>query len=228
MPIELVVFDMAGTTVHNGDAVNRCFRAALSAAGLTVDAAAVNAVMGLPKPEAIRRLVGDTALAERVAAIHADFAERMRHHYRTDPDIREVPGAGATFARLRRAGIRVALDTGFSRDIAQLAIDRLGWGGERPAIDASVTSDEVPRGRPYPDMIHHLMKRCGVRDATRVAKVGDTPADLEEGRSAGCGLVVGVTSGSHTRAELARHPHTHLISSVADLPALLGLPSGTA
>jgi phosphonatase-like hydrolase len=228
MPIELVVFDMAGTTVHDGDAVNRCFRAALADAGLTVDAAAVNAVMGLPKPEAIRRLLGETTLTERVAAIHADFTGRMQRHYLTNPDIREVPGAGATFARLRRAGIRVALDTGFSRDIAQVVIDRLAWGGECPAIDASVTSDEVPRGRPYPDMIHHLMKRCGVRDATRVAKVGDTPADLEEGRSAGCGLVVGVTSGSHTRDELVRHPHTHLIASVADLPALLGLRAGIA
>jgi phosphonatase-like hydrolase len=223
MAIELVVFDMAGTTVHDGDAVNRCFRAAVADAGMAVDAAAVNAVMGLPKPEAIRRLVGSSPLGERVAAIHADFVERMRHHYATDPEVREVPGAAATFARLRRAGIRVALNTGFSRDIAQTVIDRLGWGGESPAIDASVASDEVPRGRPYPDMIRHLMQRCGVSDPARVAKVGDTPADLEEGNNAGCGLVVGVTGGSHTRAELARHPHTHLIASVADLPAVLGL-----
>jgi phosphonatase-like hydrolase len=226
MSIELVVFDMAGTTVYDGDAVNRCFREAVAGAGLAVDAAAVNAVMGLPKPEAIRRLVGTSPLADRVAAIHADFAQRMRHHYATSPEVREVPGAAATFARLRRAGIRVGLDTGFSRDIAQVVIDRLGWGGERPVIDTSVTSDEVPRGRPHPDMIHHLMRRCGVSDPAHVAKVGDTPADLAQGRAAGCGLVIGVTSGSHTRAELARHPHTHLIDSVTDLPALLGLPPG--
>jgi phosphonatase-like hydrolase len=222
MPIELVVFDMAGTTVHDGDAVNRCLRAALAGAGLTVDREAVNAVMGLPKPEAIRRLVGASALADRVAAIHDDFVERMCRHYRTDPDVREVPGATATFGRLRRAGVRVALDTGFSRDIARLIIDRLGWGGASPVIDASVTSDEVPRGRPFPDLIHRLMQQCGVSDAARVAKVGDTPADLVEGQAAGCGMVVGVTSGSHTREELARYPHTHLIASVADLPALLG------
>jgi phosphonatase-like hydrolase len=223
MSIELVVFDMAGTTVHDGDAVNRCFRAALADAGLAVDAAAVNAVMGLPKPEAIRRLVAASPLAHRVQAIHADFVARMRHHYATDPEVREVPGAAATFARLRRAGIRVGLDTGFSRDIAQVVIDRLGWGGADPVIDASVASDEVPRGRPYPDMIDHLMRQCGVGDHARVAKVGDTPADLTEGHGAGCGLIIGVTSGSHTREELTRHPHTHLIASVADLPALLGL-----
>jgi len=223
MMIELVVFDMAGTTVHDGDAVNRCLRAALAGAGLAADAAAVNGVMGLPKPEAIRRLVAASPLADRVAAIHADFVERMRRLYLTDPEVREVAGATATFDRLRRAGVRVGLDTGFSRDIAQVIIDRLGWGGERPAIDASVTSDEVPRGRPYPDMIHHLMRRCGVSEAARVAKVGDTPADLAQGHNAGCGMVIGVTGGSHTRDELARHPHTHLIESVVELPELLGL-----
>ena len=71
-----------------------------------------------------------------------------------------------------------------------------------------------------------LMQRCGVSDPARVAKVGDTPADLAQGHNAGCGLVIGVTSGSHTREQLAGHPHTHLIESVADLPAVLGLTAG--
>ncbi len=50
MEIELVVFDMAGTTVNDDDSVNRCLRSSLAAAGLSVTAAQVNAVMGLPKP----------------------------------------------------------------------------------------------------------------------------------------------------------------------------------
>ena len=49
--IELVVFDMAGTTVNDEDAVNRCVRDALGAAGLAVSPADVNRVMGLPKPD---------------------------------------------------------------------------------------------------------------------------------------------------------------------------------
>jgi phosphoglycolate phosphatase-like HAD superfamily hydrolase len=67
------------------------------------------------------------------------------------------------------------------------------------------------------------MARLGVADSRRVAKVGDTPADLHEGTNAGCGMVIGITGGTHTRAELEPHPHTHLIESVRDLPALLRL-----
>ena len=222
MPIELVVFDVAGTTVEDGDAVNSCFRAALAEFGLAVDPAAVNAVMGLHKPEAIRRLVeASPALRGQVDAIHRRFADRMRRHYAEDPAIREVPGAAATFADLRRAGVKTALNTGFGRDILDGLLARLGWSGYPPAVDAVIASDEVPRGRPHPDMIRSLMARLGVLDTARVAKVGDTPVDLEEGANAGCGLVVGVTTGAFPRAALARMPHAVLIDSVADVLAVL-------
>jgi phosphonatase-like hydrolase len=219
MALELVVFDMAGTTVYDGNAVSDCLRAELSAAGLSVEPAAVKEVMGLPKPVAIRELVAQSpALRDRVAELHRGFVARMLHHYATDPTVAAMPGATAGFAALRQAGVKVALDTGFSRDIAQALIDRLGWNA---AIDASVTSDEVPRGRPFADMIQHLMGRLGVASADCVAKVGDTPSDLQEGLNAGCRWVIGVTNGTHTRAELERWPHTHLVTSVADVAGLL-------
>ncbi len=225
--IELVVFDLAGTTVHDGDAVNACFRATLAAWGIESEPAVVNTVMGLPKPEAIRILLeqfgapgGVTPSLEIINAIHEDFTSRMRRYYAGDPAVREVPGATAAFAALRRGGIKVALNTGFSRPIADVLLTRLGW---RPpaVIDADVTSDEVPRGRPHPDMIRHLMARLGIQDARRVAKVGDTRADLEEGTNAGCGLVIGVTTGSFSREQLQACPHSDILESVADVPALL-------
>ncbi len=225
-PIELVVFDIAGTTVEDPGVVNRCLRDALAAAGLSLDAAGVNRVMGLPKPLAIARLIDDAGrapdLGERAEAIHRDFVARALAFYREDPSVREVPGAGELFRMLRAAGLRVALDTGFDRPITDALLRRLGWA-EGTAVDATISSDEVERGRPYPDMIRALMRRLGVESPTRVAKVGDTPSDLEEGTNAGCGLVVGVTGGTHSRQQLEPFPHTHLIASIRELPAILGL-----
>jgi phosphonatase-like hydrolase len=221
--IELVVFDMAGTTVHDGDAVNSSFRAALAAVGVEADPAVVSSVMGLAKPEAIRILLacsGRSLAESEVHAIHEDFVRRMCRYYQADPSVREVPGAAATFAALRRKGIKVALSTGFSRVVADVLLTRLGWRSPE-VIDADVASDEVPRGRPHPDMIQLLMMRLGIRDACRVAKVGDTKADLEEGANAGCGLVIGVTSGSFTLAQLQACPHSHILQSVAEVPELL-------
>jgi phosphonatase-like hydrolase len=218
MPIELVVFDLAGTTVEDAGAVNACLRAALEAAGVSVSPTQVDAVMGLPKREALRRLLSSPAA--QVEAVHADFERLMLRYYESDPAVREIPGTSATFARLKEAGIKVAVNSGFGRAIGRAVLDRLGWD-RAGLLDGSVMSDEVPRGRPHPNMIRLLMDRLSVVDAGRVAKVGDTPADLEEGASAGCGLVVGVTTGAHSRDQLAQFPHTHLLESVADLPALM-------
>jgi phosphonatase-like hydrolase len=226
MGIELVVFDMAGTTVNDEDSVNGCVRAALQAVGLSVRAAEVNAVMGLPKPDAIAILVKNSGmqdlLGDQIQAIHRDFVARSIAFYEHDPSVHEVAGATRVFQILSKAGVRVALNTGFDRSITQVILDRLGWSQSR-SIDASICSDEVPRGRPHPDMIRSLMDRLGVADPQRVAKVGDTPADLLEGNNAGCGLIVGVTQGTHTRKELEPYPHTCLIDTIAAFPGLLGL-----
>jgi phosphonatase-like hydrolase len=225
MDIELVVFDLAGTTVNDDDGVHRAVQSALAAVGLTVSRDQVNEVMGIPKPQALAHLIqqaGRHDLSPQLDAIHADFVARMIHFYQTDRSVHEIAGAGQVFRLLRSAGIKVALDTGFSRDIVDVLLGRLGWNDSR-LVNLSVTSDEVSRGRPHPDMIERAMAALAVTDPRRIAKVGDTPADLQEGTHAGCGVVVGVTSGSHTADQLRLWPHTHLITSVVELPALLGI-----
>jgi len=221
--IELAVFDMAGTTVHDGNAVNDSFRAALAAADVASDPARVNLVMGLPKPEAIRILLieaGREPAPAAIDAIHADFVKRMRTYYATSPDIREVPGAAAVFAALRKMGVKIALNTGFNRAITDVLLERLGWRVP-DVIDGCVCSDEVPHGRPHPDMIRLLMSRLNVRDALSVAKIGDTWADLEEGVQAGCALNIGVTSGAFSREQLLSRPHSHIVESVVQVPEII-------
>lgn len=218
MQIKLVVFDMAGTTVEDKNGVAHCLMAALAADGIEVQLDQVNAVMGIPKPLAIQNLT-ESDDAARIDAIHRDFQARMIEHYRTHPDVREVDGATDVFIALRASGIKVALDTGFDRTIVDVILNRLGWDDR--LLDATAASDEVPRGRPHPDLIHYLMAKTGIEDPAEVAKIGDTPSDLQEGTAAGCGLVIGVTEGSHTHEQLAIYDHTHIVASVRDVPSLL-------
>ena len=125
----------------------------------------------------------------------------MQRYYREDERVGPVDGAEETFHALRTAGVRVALNTGFSRVVLDEILMRLRWGGPAGPIDATIASDEVARGRPYPDMIDALRARLGGIAYTEVAKVGDTPIDLQEGTMARCGLVVGVLSGAHDREQ---------------------------
>ncbi len=224
-PFELAVFDVAGTTVLDGDAVLECLLSAVETRA-AVTAPAALAVMGLPKPVAIRHLLsasGDipaAALDEAVEAAHRDFRNAMIMRYQHGP-LAAAAGVERVFAALQDAGIAVALDTGFSRDILDTVLARLGWT-EGATVDFTIASDEVERGRPHPDLIHRLMALAGVTDARAVVKTGDTPSDLAEGLAAGCGLVVGVTYGTHTREQLTR-PGVRTIDRLRDLLPLMGL-----
>ncbi len=225
MGIRLVVFDVSGTTVHDGGgAVQRAMRDALAAAGVTVRPGAIEGVLGMAKPQAIRTVLeghGRDELLPELPRIHEDFERRMISFYRHDPGVRPIDGADAVFARLRGAGVQVALGSGFSRTVLDAVLERVGWARPGATVDATIASDEVARGRPHPDMIDALRTRLGGIPYPQVAKVGDTPVDLHEGTMARCGLVVGVLTGSHRRDSLATHPHDHLLDSIADLPALL-------
>lgn len=222
---DMVVFDLAGTTVvDEGDVVSvELCEAVREVAGVELPTSAATALMGIRKPDAIRQLIEGAARpapAELVERTHECFRRRMMDHYRTSPRVAEISGTTTTFMALRERGIKVCLDTGFSRDITEVIIDRMGWR-KHGLIDASVTSDEVPLGRPAPFMIFKAMAELGLSDVSRVVKVGDTPSDLQEGRNAGCGRVVGVCRGSHTREQLAGHFHTDLIEDVSVLPMTL-------
>jgi phosphonatase-like hydrolase len=224
---QLVVFDVAGTTVSDGDIVIDAVDQALKEGGVHADRHAIRALMGVPKPVAIRTLLerhrdGIADLDASATKIHETFLARALERYRHAAELREMDGAAAVFAALRQRHVKVALDTGFSRPILDVLLDRLGWTAPG-TIDCSVTSDEVPHGRPAADLIRRAMHLTGVVDPQTVAKVGDTPVDIQSGRAAGCGWVVGVAFGTHSRAELEPHRPDAVIDRLADLVSLLQL-----
>ncbi len=221
MNIKVVVFDMAGTTVEDSDNVHEALIKGFASVGMTIDRQDANSVMGIPKPVAIRTLLSDKFMlkehiGEQVTKIHKAFVAEMISFYETDTSVKAKANAEETFLALRALGVKVCIDTGFSRDIADVIIKRLGWS-EKNLIDFSVTSDEVNNGRPFPDMIFKVMQHLNIQSAAQVAKVGDTISDLQEGTSAGCSIVAGITTGAFTREELSAVNHTHLIDDLLEI-----------
>lgn len=226
-PPSLVVFDLAGTTVEDKAKVAEFLQGAMAFIGYPVSFPEANAVMGERKPVAIAKLLtprlGPTTLEHPlVEKGNTEFLRLTNHYYATSPEVREIEGASAVFSILRRAGLRIACDTGFERSTVDILLGRLGWL-ERGLLDAHVTSDEVPHGRPAPDLIFEAMRRTGITDIKRVAKVGDTPSDIGEGHAAGCPWVIAVTYGTHRQDQLEPHHPTHFLHELNALPALLGV-----
>lgn len=212
--VELVVFDVAGTTVKDAGQVRDAFAAALSEHGVEVTPEQLSGVRGSSKREAVLRFVPEENLANTV---YCSFREHLARLYRTR-GVEPVEGAEAVFRWLRLRGLRVALNTGFDRETTRLLLDALSW--DEGVVDAVVCGDDVRRGRPAPDLIFRAMGEAGAADARRVVNVGDTVLDLQAGHNARVRWNVGVLSGAHGRELLEQAPHTHLLDSVAALPDL--------
>lgn len=219
--ISLVCLDMAGTTVHDGGVVVDAFRTALTDVGLEPGTAAHDHAvqyaldtMGQSKIAVFTALFdGDTVRAEAAnAAFERAYAATVGR------GVRPVDGAVDVLEALRASGTKVALTTGFSPVTRDAVLDALGW---QDRVDLALSPADAGRGRPFPDMVLAAVLRTQTDEVRQVAVVGDTVADLLTGTRAGASVVAGVRTGTHQDADFATVPHTHVLDSVVDLPALL-------
>jgi phosphonatase-like hydrolase len=219
--IRLASLDMAGTTIDEGGAVYAVLRDAVErATGASVPDDLLSRWSGTDKREAIVGLL--TGIGQDLAqtdAIFAAFSDDLATAYANDPPVL-LPGIAETVSQLRSDGVRVALQTGYRREVAEGLLDAVGWKVGRD-VDALVTAEDVSASRPAPYLIFRTMEATGVVDVREVLVAGDTVNDVTAGTRSGARFVVGVLTGAHTVAELGAARHTHLLPSVADVPALL-------
>lgn len=225
--IRLAVFDIAGTTIKDNSNVAAAFQQAFLQHGFSeVSLAEANEKMGYPKPMAIREILSqhiansDTITENLVDEIHEVFVANMIEYYKQTPGIAPMDDAEAVFSKLQQMGIKVGLDTGFSRDITDVILDRVGWKNS-PLIDLTVASDEVRQGRPFPDMIQRMMELLEIEDTREIIKIGDTEVDINQGHQTGCLMSIAVTTGAYSEDELRKHKPTHVIHSLSELVPII-------
>jgi phosphonatase-like hydrolase len=220
---ELVVSDFAGTAMKEEGAVLVAYRLALNEFDIPFTEEDLAARRGASKRAVFQELAARVRTPDEADLIApkalAVFEEALRQEYENGP-VREIDGAGAAVAALRAAGVKVALTSGFDRGLVDLLVRRLGWEG---LFDRVLASDDAPVGRPAPYLIYRAMTELRVFDVGRVAVVGDTPLDLQAAANARAGWIIGVLSGAHGLETLGMTPHTHVLPSIAGLPALFGL-----
>jgi phosphonoacetaldehyde hydrolase len=205
--IRLVVLDWAGTAVDFGCfAPVASFARALERHGVSPTDEQVRRPMGLAKLDHLRSLLEIPELSDQWHARHGRpwSDPDLERIYRDDyiplqmeaiaGHDRLVPGLLPVVEGLRGRGLKIATTTGYFRDAAKLVFDSATAQGY--ARDLDVLPDEVSAGRPAPWMIFRAMEALGVYPPSSVVKVGDTPADIAEGRNAGAWSVGVIASSS--------------------------------
>ncbi len=224
--IAMIVFDMAGTTVDEGNVVYKTLMHSVNSAGCNYSLPEVLAqAAGKEKRDAIASLMakqlGAAASDEQVANVFERFKQALQQAY-TNLKVQPTPGAEGLLHRLRKKGVKVVLNTGYNQATAQSLLEKMSWQAGRE-YDLLVTADQVGNSRPAPDMIALAQKKLGVPDAGKVAKVGDSAIDIEEGKNAGCGYTIGVTTGAQTAAQISKARPDLIIGSLPELEAKLPL-----
>lgn len=204
--IECVIMDWAGTSIDYGCfAPVAAFIESFKQMGVNVTPAETRAHMGLTKIEEIRALFA-------IERVEAEFRQKYAH-IPDENDVQEcykrfqdvlfttledytdpIPGVVDVIAGLRAKGIKIGSTTGYTKSMMDVVIPSAEKKGYK--IDACVTSDNLPGGRPKPYMIYQNMCLLDVPSRFSVLKYGDTIADIREGVNAGV-WSVGVVMGSN-------------------------------
>ncbi|HET6452596.1 MAG TPA: phosphonoacetaldehyde hydrolase, partial [Spirochaetia bacterium] len=174
---------------------------AFAARGVIVTMEEARGPMGLEKREHLRRLLADDGIAARwkfavgadpcpsdADSLYEDLEPRLLRAVRKHAGL--IPGARELAEELRGWGIRIGSTTGYLRPVMDILTEQAAQQGLEP--DAVVCPSDVPAGRPYPWMCFLNATRLSAFPPRRVVKIGDTPADMEEGLNAGM-WTIGVT-----------------------------------
>jgi phosphoglycolate phosphatase len=192
-----VIFDLDGTVVDTPDVISTTMSAVLSRSGVAVRPQDVRPTIGKPLLASIAYLLGLPAGDGRVAAAAAAYRERFDAQMTERGSDLLFPGVTAGLETLRGHGIALAIATSKVLAVARLVLGETGIAG---LFDVVVGHDDVPDGKPAPDMALLAARRLGVAPA-RCVVVGDAVGDVLMGVAAGM-PVLGVSYGIGAADEL--------------------------
>jgi len=219
--IQLAVIDMAGTSVADDGLVVSAFECAASAIGVPESGQErdnarqyVLDTMGQSKISVFRALFEAEERAQRANAAFEHAYEQLIDEGHAE----SIDGAAQAITRLRDAGVKVALTTGFSGTTQEKLLAALGW---QSLADLVLAPGDGVRGRPTPDLILTALMRLQVDGVQNVATLGDTSSDIESGLRAGAAIAAGTLTGAHNEEQLRNAGATHVVGSVSEFADLI-------
>jgi HAD superfamily hydrolase (TIGR01509 family) len=180
--IEGVVFDLDGVLLQSEEVWDAVRERYVRKRGGRYDADVQRAMMGMSAPEWSRFLHEDACVPEEPEAINRDVVELMLEAYRRELPL--VPGAVEAVRRVAEA-FPLALASSSNRAIFEEALELAGLA---ECFRATVSSEEVERGKPAPDVYLEAARRLGVAPGS-CAAVEDSHAGIRSAKSAGMRVV---------------------------------------
>ena len=181
--IVAVVFDMDGVLVDTEHLWDEVREELTGEWGGRYTPEAQEAMMGMSSHEWSRYLHETVGLRESPETINAEVVRRMLARYEIELPV--VPGAGEAVRRLADDGYRLAVASSSNRELIDAVLRRLELAA---LFEATVSSEEVDRGKPAPDVYLEAARRLDV-PASRCAAVEDSASGIRAAREAGMRVI---------------------------------------
>ena len=215
--IQAVIFDWAGTTVDYGCfAPVKGFVEGFKSIGIEITDEMARKPMGLMKIDHIRAIAAmlpEPLSEEQILMAYEVFEETLFADIGEHCDLKDH--VLETVAALRKQGIKIGSTTGYTAAMMKRVLPKAAEQGYSP--DFWIAPDQTAKGRPYPYMIWNNLMQFGISDPRAAVKVGDTAADIDEGKNANCwtvGVIMGSSELGLTREEVAALSKGELVDRV--------------
>jgi len=177
-----VVFDLDGVLLDSEQRWNEAKEALVRETGGTWRDEAPHVMMGMSSPEWSAYLMNDLAVPLGQPEINREVVRRMEDGYRAGLPL--LPGAGET-VRALAARWPLGLASSSNRELIDLFLELAGFGD---AFRVTVSSEEVARGKPSPDVYLEAASRLGA-DPARCVAIEDSSNGIRAGHAAGMAVI---------------------------------------
>jgi HAD superfamily hydrolase (TIGR01509 family) len=215
--IDAVVFDLDGVLIDSEHVWDEARRQLAEERGGRWHERASRDMMGMSSPEWSRYMRDEVGIDEDPAAISAEVVRRLEVIYRERLPL--LDGAAAAVERLA-ARWPLGLASSSNRELIDLVLELSCLGRH---FRATVSSEEVARGKPAPDVYVETARRLEV-DPARCAAVEDSENGIRSAKAAGM-RVLAIPNPRYPPADDALAQADEAVSSLADLsPSLVAGP----
>lgn len=213
MAITAVFFDFIGTTIFekNNDVVISCFQNAFGDFGIDVDKEILKQHRGKNKEEMIAEVLKSE---KKDVTQRRKILEAFKKHFTNNlGQFHENKDLTQVMAHLREKKVKVGVGTGLPRDVMQVLLEHFAW--ERFSFDYISTSEDIGKSRPNPEMIIDMMVKLHLNNF-QFLKVGDTVADIQEGKNANV-MTAALLSGTQPEGMLRGEKPDYVFKELREL-----------
>ena len=211
MSIEAVVFDLDGVLVQSEELWDAARRELAEEHDIDWPDDATDAMMGMSSKEWSRYMHDEVGVPDPPEEINRKVLEWVERRYRDE--LPWIPGAQEAVRRIGQH-FPLGLATSSNREIIDIVVE---VGGLGDLLQVTVSSEEVERGKPAPDVYLEATRRMRV-DPERTAAVEDSTNGLLAAQAAGM-RVIAIPNDAHPPAEKGLAAADVVLDSVEDLTA---------